>query len=406
MGWITGAAPTQAQLDACVTCGLCLPHCPTYRATGDEAASPRGRLTAMAAIADGIAEVDETFAEMMSFCLQCRACETACPSLVPFGRAMEGARAEIAAQLPGRRRSARRWLVGSAIANPTLVGAASFGAAVAQRIGVGRSGAGTIGKVRGLRRLPLRSSSTRGKSWPARGVPRGTVALLSGCVQDPWFAEVHEATISVLRAGGFDVVAPPTQACCGALAAHDGAVAQTRALAAANVAAFDGFEYVVTDAAGCGAHLKEYGHWTEGGDALAARVVDVTELVAELLDDGHLPEFRSSGQRVAVQDPCHLRHAQRITVAPRRVVAAAGFDVVDLDPSGRCCGAAGMYTITYPEMSESLGRAKADEIDRSGAAVVASANPGCEMQLRSYADEAVRIVHPIELYAAALQGRD
>ena len=139
---------------------------------------------------------------------------------------------------------------------------------------------------------------------------------------------------------------------------------------------------------------------------LAARVVDVTELVAQLLDDGQLPEFGSRGQRVAVQDPCHLRHAQRITVAPRRVVAAAGFDVVDLDPSGRCCGAAGMYTITYPEMSESLGRAKADEIDRSGAAVVASANPGCEMQLRSYADEAVRIVHPIELYAAALQGRD
>jgi glycolate oxidase iron-sulfur subunit len=402
MGWITPDAPTQAELDACVTCGLCLPHCPTYRATGDETASPRGRLTAMAAVADGIAEVDETFAEMMSFCLQCRACETACPSLVPFGRAMEGARAEIAAQLPDRRRSARRWVVGSAVANPTLVRAATFGAAVAQRIGLGRSGSGTIGKVRGLRPLPLRPPSTKGRSWPARGAPRGTVALLSGCVQDPWFAAVHDATIGVLRGAGFDVATPAGQACCGALAAHDGAVAQARALAAANVGAFAGYDFVVTDSAGCGAHMKEYGHWADEGTEFASRVVDITELVTMLLDEGVLAELPTNGQRVAVQDPCHLRHAQRITAAPRRVVRAAGFETVDLDPSGRCCGAAGMYTIAYPEMSESLGRAKAAEIEQTQASVVATANPGCEMQLRAYAAEEIRIVHPIELYAEAI----
>ncbi len=405
MGWVTPDAPTQAQLDACVTCGLCLPHCPTYRATGDESASPRGRLTAMAAVADGIAPVDETFAEMMSFCLQCRACETACPSLVPFGRAMEGARAEIAAQLPDRRRAVGRWIAGSAVASPTLVGAATFGAALAQRVGLGRAGSGTVGKVRGLRPLPLRPTSTRGRSWPARGAPRGTVALLSGCVQDPWFADVHVATIGVLRTAGFDVVAPATQMCCGALAAHDGAVDQARAMAAANVAAFDGYDHIVTDAAGCGAHLKEYGHWADTGEEFASRVVDVTELVATLLDQGVLPEAPANGRRVAIQDPCHLRHAQRITVAPRRIVSAAGFDVVDLDPTGRCCGAAGLYTVSYPDMSESLGRAKAREIERSGAALVASANPGCEMQLRSYAADGVRIVHPIELYWEAVASR-
>jgi glycolate oxidase iron-sulfur subunit len=359
----------------------------------------------MAAVADGIADVDETFAEMMNFCLQCRACETACPSLVPFGRAMEGARAEIAAQLPDRGRSARRWVVGSAVANPTLVGAATFGAAIAQRIGLGRSGSGTIGKVRGLRPLPLRPSSTKGKSWPARGAPRGTAALLSGCVQDPWFSDVHDATISVLRRAGFDVATPARQACCGALAAHDGAVARTRGLAAANVAAFAGYDFVVTDSAGCGAHMKEYGYWAEGGDAFAQRVVDITELVTTLLDERVLPEVPSNGRRVAVQDPCHLRHAQRITAAPRRVVRAAGFEPVDLDPSGRCCGAAGMYTVAYPAMSESLGRAKAVEIERSQAAVVATANPGCEIQLRAYAAEGIRIVHPIELYAEAIGRR-
>ena len=403
MGWVTEDSPTQAELDACVACGLCLPHCPTYRATGDETASPRGRLAAMAAVADGFAGVDETFADIMGFCLQCRACETACPSLVPFGRAMEGARTEIAAQLPNRGRSVRRWVSGTAIANPALLGVATFGAAIGQRIGVGRSGKGTVGTLRGVRDLPLRAPSTRGRAWPASGPTRGRAALLSGCVQDTWFSAVHAATVAVLRTAGYDVEAPRTQECCGALAAHDGASDAARLLARSNVDAFRGYDIVVVDAAGCGAHLKSYGHWADGGAELAARVVDVTEVTAQLIDDGVLPEIESSGTTVAVQDPCHLRHGQKIVAAPRRVVAAAGYDVVDLDPSGRCCGAAGMYTVTHPEMSEELGRQKAHEMASSGAQIVASANPGCEIQLRTYATEDLRIVHPIELYAQAME---
>lgn len=402
MGWVTDVAPTQAELDSCVSCGLCLPHCPTYRSTGDEAASPRGRLAAMAAVADGIAEVDGTFADIMGFCLQCRACETACPSMVPFGRAMEGARAEIAAQLPGAGRAVRRWVSGTAIASPALVGLGTFGASVGRRIGVGRSGRGPLGKLRGMRELPLRPAGTKGRSWPAFGHPRGRVALLSGCVQDAWFGDVHTASVAVLRHAGYDVEAPRRQECCGALAVHDGAVEATRALAAANVAAFAGYDLVVSDAAGCGAHLKDYGHWADGGDELAARVVDVTELAARLLDEGALPEFPATGTTVAVQDPCHLRHAQRLVEPPRRVVRAAGYGVIDLDPSGRCCGAAGMYMVAHPEMSEALGRDKARQIDEVRASVVASANPGCELQLRTYAADDVRIVHPIELYAERL----
>lgn len=405
MGWVTDVAPTQAELDSCVSCGLCLPHCPTYRATGDEAASPRGRLAAMAAVADGLAGVDETFAGIMGFCLQCRACETACPSMVPFGRAMEGARAEVAAQLPGAGRAMRRWVTGTAIASPALVGLGTVGASVGRRIGLGRTGRGPLGKLRGMRDVPLRARSTKGRAWPASGTPRGTAALLSGCVQDPWFGEVHTATISVLRHAGYDVEAPRAQECCGALAVHDGAVESTRSLAAANVTAFAGYDLVVSDAAGCGAHLKDYGHWAEGGAELAARVVDVTEITARLVDDGVLPEFPANGETVAVQDPCHLRHAQKIVEPPRRVVRAAGYAVVDLDPTGRCCGAAGMYMVAYPEMSEALGRDKARQIEEARAPVVASANPGCELQLRTYAADDVRIVHPIELYAERLGER-
>ena len=402
MGWVTDLAPTQAELDSCVSCGLCLPHCPTYRSTGDEAASPRGRLAAMAAVADGIVEVDETFAEIMGFCLQCRACETACPSLVPFGRAMEGARAEVAAQLTNRRRAVRSAIAATAVANPALVSAATFGAGIGRRLGLHRSSNRALSKLRGIRDVPLFGGSTRGRAWPAIGARRGRAALVSGCVQDAWFGDVHEATVAVLRRSGYDVEAPRTQQCCGALAAHDGAADASRRMAQANVDAFSGYDVVVVDSAGCGAHLKDYGNWAPGGEELASRVADVTELAARLIDEGTLPVAPPKGALVAVQDPCHLRHAQKIVGAPRRVVAAAGYDIVDLDPSGRCCGAAGMYTISYPEMSEELGRQKARQIAGSAARVAASANPGCEIQLRTYADSDVRIVHPIELYAEAI----
>ena len=391
--WSTAWAPRHEDINQCVACGLCLPFCPTFRLTGDEAASPRGRLAAMAAVADSRVPIDGRFAEIMEFCLQCRACEAVCPSLVPFGRAMDGARAEIAAHHPAGASTARRWAFGTAIDRDGWVKAATVGAAVAQRMGV----AARIGPARGLRRIRPHSGS-RGRSWDPEGSPRGTVALFTGCVMDAWFPEVHAAVIGVLRMAGYRVEAPAAQGCCGALAAHEGAASAAERMAETNVAAFTGYESVVVDAAGCGAHLAASGHWSAGGDDLAARVVDATVLVARLIDRGLVPASDGDHGPIAVQDPCHLRHAQGIVAEPREILAAAGYLPVDIDPLGLCCGAAGSYSLSHPEASAELGARKAAEIAASGARVVATANPGCDMQLRRFVAAGVRVAHPVELY--------
>lgn len=403
MGWVTPDAPTAAELDACVTCGLCLPHCPTFRLTGDEAASPRGRLAAMAAIADGVAEIDDTFESILDGCLQCRACETACPSLVPFGRAMEGARIEITAQRPTMARRLRHVAVGRLLASRWLVRLGTTMLAVLQRLGIHRLGWGVLQPLAGMRRLPLPTQTAINIRRTPDTPPQARVAVLAGCVMDPWFQGVHQATIGLLVSAGYAVEVPNRQTCCGALAAHDGAGRDAKRLARRNVVAFSGFDLVVADAAGCSAHLKEYDNWAEGGEDLARRVRDVTEVVAAELAAGRLPVLQPGKGAVAVQDPCHLRHAQRIVDQPRAILIAAGYTPIDVDPGGMCCGAAGVYSVLYPDTSDELGRRKAAEVEVTGTTVVASANPGCEMQLRRHMGSAVRVAHPIELYWEALQ---
>ncbi len=406
MPWVTPWAPDRAELDSCVTCGLCLPFCPTFRLTGDETASPRGRLTAMAAVGAGEAEMDERFFEMMAFCLQCRACEAVCPSMVPYGKLQEGVRAEILAADPKPRRIVRRLVLGRALASRPAVHLASLGIAVAQRSGATRLLPGAAGRMAsGMRTVPLPVPSTVGRSWRPDGEPVGTVGLLSGCVMDPWFADVHEALIQILRTAGYVVEAPAGQVCCGALAAHDGAAYDAARMAAANVEAFAGYDAVVVDSAGCGAHLKDYGHWTDGGGDLAARVRDATEFVAHLIDEGALPTLPPGRGRVAVQDPCHLRHAQRIVAEPRTVLVAAGYEPIEIDEQALCCGAAGVYGLSYPETSGELGRRKADQVRAAGVSLVASANPGCELQMRSHLGPEIRVAHPVELYWEALAER-
>ena len=404
MGWVTEHAPTQAELDACISCGLCLPVCPTFRLTGEESASPRGRLTAMSAVAENELAVDEVFADAMGFCLQCRACEVVCPSMVPFGRAMEGARAEVAAQLPTRSRKVRGSLLGRTLASRGTVRTATVGAAMAQRLRLDAVMPGPLGRMKGMRPLAVRGNGVVGAVVEPAGSERGTAALLAGCVMDSWFAPVHEATIELLRRAGYRVEVPAAQTCCGALAAHDGAVEETRDLADRNVAAFAEYDVVVSDAAGCTAHLKELRHWSPGGAELSSRVRDVTEIVAALIAEGALPTLEADRGEVAVQDPCHLRHAQRIVAEPRRILEAAGYTPVEIDPIGMCCGAAGVYMVLHPETSDVLGLQKADQVRAAGPALVASANPGCEMQLRSHLGPDFRIAHPVELYYEALHG--
>jgi len=247
-----------------------------------------------------------------------------------------------------------------------------------------------------MRRIGWRRDSIRGYDSESGET---TVGLLAGCVMDRWFPDVNAATVAVLEAAGYRVVVPDAQGCCGALAAHDGAAEETTALAAANEEAFAACDLVASNAAGCSAHLVGSDHW--GAPALAAKSADVLTLVAEAIASGRLPTLEANGQRIGMQDPCHHRHAQRIVDEPRAILRAAGYEVIEIDPAGMCCGAAGVWSVSHPKESAQLGRNKADEIERVGVRVVASANPGCEMQLRSHTD-GVRIAHPIELYGEAV----
>lgn len=399
MTWQTKWAPTGTELAACVECGLCLPHCPTFRLTGDETASPRGRLNAMSAVAVGEMPLDRAFAEVMEFCLQCRACEAACPSLVPFGRAMEGARAEVAAAFPRHGRISR-WLVGKWLGRRRAIRLGTLGAAIAQRVG------GTRWLPRrlrvglaGIRPLPLQHRSVLGLDVAARDDPVATIGLLAGCIMDPWFSDVHLATIGVLTAAGYRVVVPDTQTCCGALALHDGAAGDATRMAERNLDAFKGVDVVVANAAGCSAHLRSYGDLVEGTGHTAWHAVDAVEVVARAIADGLLPSLEPTGRRVAMQDPCHLRHAQRVTEEPRAIMRAAGFEVVEIDPDGLCCGAAGTYSVLRPDTSFELGERKAAQVRDTQVDLVVSANPGCEIQLRSHLGPGVRVAHPIEVYA-------
>ena len=404
----TSALPQLPAPDTCVQCGLCLPYCPTFRLTGDESYSPRGRLAAMSAVIHEQAPVDAEYDDVLSSCLGCRACEAVCPGLVPYGEAYEVAIADLAQRRPTRARRARKTLLGRVVTSSTAVGVASRFALVGQRLRLSRVLPGFAARgLDGLRRLEPRRQLWKGRIARPAGQTRGTVALLSGCVMDAWFGPVHDATVGVLVRAGFEVVVPSAQTCCGALAAHDGHKSEAEKLALRNAEAFSEFDIVISNSAGCTSHLKEYDHWTPAGGRLTATVADATEFIAQLIEDGTLPSFDNDagsgdGRPVAMQDPCHLRHAQRITAAPRTLVAASGHAPVEIDTRGLCCGAAGVYSVLQPRMSAALGRQKADQVHSSGAAIVASANPGCEMQLRTHLDGGIEVVHPVELYWARL----
>jgi glycolate oxidase iron-sulfur subunit len=391
--WIGQDAPADEDLSTCVACGLCLPHCPTYRLTGEESASPRGRIAAMRAVAEGRADVDDVFAEFMDLCLVCRACEDVCPSHVPFGRMMERARTQIE---PRRGPGARflRWVgLDVVLARPWLIRIAALLQPLARPFLPPRIRTITPRRSAPLARLP--------RSTDPIGAPRGTVALLSGCVQDRWFHKVNLATIRVLAREGWRVVVPPRQRCCGALHAHNGRLETARRLARANLAAFGDADIVVVNAAGCGAHMKAYADLVDA----ALPVKDVMEFLDEqglATDAGSL----ATPTAVAYHDACHALRAQGIHAQPRALLRRLGnVELMEIPNGDRCCGAAGLYNVTEPEMSRRLQTEKANAVVSTGATVVASANPGCSMQLASglaalrRAD--VSVVHPIELLDAA-----
>jgi glycolate dehydrogenase iron-sulfur subunit len=389
-GWRIGDAPEIVDLDACVSCGLCLPHCPTYRLTGEESASPRGRIAAMRAVSEGRAEVDDAFGTAMDGCLVCRACEDVCPSHAPFGRMMEAARVQIEPRRPRSERAARRLGLDVLLGSPKLLWAAAVLQPVARPFLPRRIRAITPHPSERLRRLPRVTE-------PPTGVEtRGTVALLSGCVQDRWFREVNRATIRVLVRNGWRVEVPRDQRCCGALQAHNGRLDTARRLAARNLDAFANADHVIVNAAGCGAHMTTYGELTEG------RELPVRDPLVFLDEYGFERPVRGIGAvRVAYHDACHALRAQQIHDEPRRVLRTIpGLELVEIANGDRCCGAAGLYAVTEPELSGRLRDEKAEAVRATGASLLASANPGCTMQLRAglrALGHAVEVVHPIQL---------
>ncbi|MEZ5246177.1 MAG: (Fe-S)-binding protein [Acidimicrobiales bacterium] len=372
-------------LNTCVQCGLCLPQCPTYRVTGDETRSPRGRIQLMREVQVGDAPVTTEIRESFESCVQCRACEPACPSGVPYGHLMERTRETLAAA--GEMTPRWQRLLYRPLGHPRLLRFGSSVLAVANRLRL-------VPRRLGLpASMPIRR--------PAHTTSGTDVFLFTGCVMDAWQRDVHISGQRVIEAAGFGVtptgdVAP----CCGALQAHAGLTDQTRALARTTMAALgDDDRPILVDSAGCGAAMKDYGHLlgTAEAAAFAARVFDIQEWLATHVD--RLPVVEPLDLRVAVQDPCHLRQVQRVHGATRTVLAPFVRELVELDDDGLCCGAGGAYSVFEAELAGEIRERKVAAIDRATPDVVASANPGCSMHL---AGAGVAAVHPMVLVARAL----
>jgi glycolate oxidase iron-sulfur subunit len=382
-------------LSACVSCGLCLPHCPTYRVTGEESASPRGRIAAMRATHATDGRPVPEFTEFMDLCVQCRGCEVACPSSVPFGRLMEGARVTLARETAYQPRWRR--LAYAALGHHRLVLAASTAAAVVQRFGL-------LPTRLGLPRLPVRRARLRssGAAGP-EGRPGDTDAwLFTGCVMDAWMRPTHAAAVRVMQATGAGVALPGSGAdCCGALHVHAGLHDEAQVLARRVMASMPGDAPVVVDSAGCGAALKDYGALLDTTEArrFGDRVQDVHEWLAARADLLP-PAVRRLDEPVAVQDPCHLRHVQRAHHHVRTVLAPYA-DLVEIGDDGLCCGAGGAYAGIHPGMAKEIRARKVAAIAATGAPVVASANPGCIAHL---AGAGLDVRHPLDIIAWSLDG--
>ncbi len=421
------AFPADDLLRACVHCGFCLPACPTYQLWGSEADSPRGRLYFMRAISEDTIPLTEHVREHFDRCLMCRACETACPAGVQFGRLMERARAVTKQVQPPAwwSRVLRRIVFGGIFPHPRLLRALVGLGRLYQRSGLQRlmRASRVLHLVPGpwaaleaqLPPLPAQGFRARAAAvYRPEGPPVAKVALFTGCVQDEVHGHVHAATVRVLLRFGCEVHIPAAQRCCGALQVHQGELAYARAQARTNIRAFEAGAYdaILNNAAGCGAALKELGHWFDAGDAwkpraehLASRVQDITEFL-RTLDPPE--EWRPVPRRVAYDDPCHLLHGQGIEEAPRALLRRIpDLDLVNVPHGSGCCGAAGIYSITQPAISQEVSNKKISRILKAKPAQVATGNPGCMLQIAAglrAEGQNIPVVHPIELLDEALGG--
>lgn len=426
------------QLTNCMRCGFCLPACPTFRETGVEPESPRGRIALMKAVVDGVMEPDQAFEDQMNHCLGCRACEPVCPADVKYGQLIEQTRdaieehAQHSVVVSGTRklffkgvfpRQSRMKLLGRSLR-------------LYQKSGLQKIARGTgvmklfPAHMREMERILPEAAAQGvverlGERYPAKGARIATVALFRGCIMDVLFADTNVNTVKLLSEAGFDVVIPKTQGCCGALHAHSGEMDQARELARVNVKAFKaaGVDYIISNAGGCGALLVEYDHllhedpeWAEDAAWFAKRVVDISTI---LVEKGRVPAFAetaaaeaaagergpdgtaaggaaaASGQKaeaiaaagrgatITYQDSCHLRNVMKGSAAPRKLMnAVAGATFVEMRESDRCCGSAGIYNVTQPEMAGQILEHKMEHANATHAQYMLTSNPGCLLQMK------------------------
>jgi glycolate oxidase iron-sulfur subunit len=406
----TPLSSASAGIDACVHCGFCLQACPTYLTLEDENDSPRGRIVLMRALVDGSLPVDDADVRThIDRCLGCRACETACPSGVPYGHLLEATRATLTRVKPNPP-VAR--LILFVFARPALLRIAMLGGRLTRALRLSWLLSRLPGRL-GFAMSMLESTRPAVKHRryePRGGAASGTVTLLTGCVMEGLFAGTNRATERTLASNGYGIVPTEGQRCCGALHAHAGDDETARALARVNVAAFErsGADHIAVNAAGCGATMKEYGAllsadpaWHQRAAAVAAKVRDVSELLAA---SGPRPGG-AVATAVTYDAPCHLLHAQRVAAAPLQVLAAIpGLELLPLEGSEHCCGSAGIYNLIEPEVSDRVLAPKLANIAASGAPLVATGNPGCLMQIGAGLHQAgmrCRAVHPVDLLDAS-----
>ena len=416
----TKIAPAEQFLDydkslTCIHCGLCLSSCPTYLETGNENDSPRGRIYLMRAVQEGRLPLAETAVRHIDLCLGCRACEAVCPSGVQYGALLEATRDHIEKRhrRPFFDRFLRQVAIERIFPYPSRMELALLPARIIKKLKAtcllpkfAREALSLIPEDVGKVLLPEES--------PATGRRRGRVGFISGCVMSVMFGKINQASVMLLNRAGYDVVIPKTQGCCGALYAHSGNLAAARDGARRNITAFEALnlDAVIINAAGCGSTLKEYGHllhddsdWSERARRFSAQVKDLTEWLAPQISN-----FRfqiSHHVTVTFHDACHLTHAQRITKPPRELMrAVAGTSFVELPESDVCCGSAGSYNLTEPEMAERLQRRKIENVLKTGAKLVVTTNPGCILQIRAGLDKAgardVRVLHIADYLAENL----
>ena len=411
---IASEGPRQADLDKCVHCGLCLNACPTYRELRVEMDSPRGRIYQMVQVAGG-APISESYQDHIDLCLACRACETACPSGVQYGRLVEAARAQI-------EQTIRRPLGDSSIAIPGV----RAHPAQSRRVAIRRIwNAPSTGHRPEIRRKTWASSRRLRRKWNRRRSSRNSAACFPlsanasiasrfspDCIANVCFARLNEATVRVLQENGCEVSIPADQTCCGALHVHSGLRDLARSLARRNIDAFlnGGFDAIITNAAGCGSTLKEYGDLLEGdrrAEQFAGLVKDVNEFLASIDLNPRLGEVRAT---VTYQDSCHLAHGQKIRSAPRQLLARVpGLTLKEMRTPDACCGSAGIYNVLHTNLSMALLEKKMAAIQATGADRIVTANPGCMLQLRVGADRwgrGQRVSHVVEILDEAYRLRN